>query len=184
MLKITVFRAVAPCGLEQSTQNICELKLRYSRREREVGKWNGKKGVKETVWVYSIRENIFLPLISTESVALWYTYFHITLSFVNQMNCKTLAMRTHALSRTRYFYGINIIISYPVVYREGLGSLCYVLLFRGLSWPSTCELVSVNEVRNYFAYAVDTDRLFRGAYSINRQGDMQIGNYKMFLMNV
>jgi hypothetical protein len=42
---------------------------------------------------------------------------------MNQRNYKTLAMQAHALTRKRYFYGPNVIISHPIVYKEGLGYL-------------------------------------------------------------
>jgi hypothetical protein len=42
---------------------------------------------------------------------------------VNQRNYKTLGMQAHALTRTRYFYSLNVIISHPIVYKEGLGYL-------------------------------------------------------------
>jgi hypothetical protein len=32
-------------------------------------------------------------------------------------------MQTHALTRTRYFHSLNVIISYPILYKEGLGYL-------------------------------------------------------------
>jgi hypothetical protein len=54
-------------------------------------------------------------------VAFWYTDFYTTLYFVNQRNYKTLAMHAHAVTRTRYFYSLNVIISHPIVYKEGLG---------------------------------------------------------------
>jgi hypothetical protein len=53
--------------------------------------------------MFSVSENIVPILISTQSVAFWYTDFHTTLYFVNQRNYKTLAMQAHALTRTRYF---------------------------------------------------------------------------------
>jgi hypothetical protein len=52
-------------------------------------------------------------------VAFWHTDFHTTLYFVNQRKYKTQAMQAHALTRTRYFYSLNIIISHPIVYKEG-----------------------------------------------------------------
>jgi hypothetical protein len=42
---------------------------------------------------------------------------------MNQRNYKTLAMQAHALTRTRYFYSLNVLISHPIVYKEGLGYL-------------------------------------------------------------
>jgi hypothetical protein len=42
---------------------------------------------------------------------------------VNRRNYKTLAMQAHALTSTRYFCSRNVIISHPIVYREGPGYL-------------------------------------------------------------
>jgi hypothetical protein len=32
-------------------------------------------------------------------------------------------MQTHALTRMRYFYSLNVITSHPIVHKEGLGYL-------------------------------------------------------------
>jgi hypothetical protein len=50
-------------------------------------------------------------------------WLYTTQCFVHQRNYKTLAMRSHALTRTRYF----LIISYPIVQgRTGLSlRMCY-----------------------------------------------------------
>jgi hypothetical protein len=82
----------------------------------------------------SVIENIFPLLISTQSVAFSHTDFYTTLYFVNQRNYKTLAMQEHALTRTRYFYSLNVIISHPIVYKEGLGYLS-VCAIASLSSP-------------------------------------------------
>jgi hypothetical protein len=71
--------------------------------------------------MYTATENIFPLLISTQSMAFWNTNFYTALYFVNQRNDKTLAMQTHALTRTRCFYSLNAIIPHPIVYKEGLG---------------------------------------------------------------
>jgi hypothetical protein len=53
------------------------------------------------------------------------TDFYTTLNFVNQRNYKTLAMQTHALTRTRYFYGLNV-TSDNVQVRTGLSlRMCF-----------------------------------------------------------
>jgi hypothetical protein len=62
-------------------------------------------------------------LISTKSVPFVCTDFFTTLYFVNQRNYKTLAMLAHALTCTRYFCSLNVIISHLIVYKEGLGYL-------------------------------------------------------------
>jgi hypothetical protein len=43
--------------------------------------------------------------------------------FVNQSNYETLAIQAHALVRTRYFHSLKVIISHPILYKEGLGYL-------------------------------------------------------------
>jgi hypothetical protein len=88
-------------------------------------------------------------LISTQSVAFSYTDFYTTLYFVNQRNYKTLAMQAHALTRTRYFYSPNVIISHPIVHKEGLGYSPYVLSLHGLPLPPTCVFVMVIQVWRY-----------------------------------
>jgi hypothetical protein len=69
---------------------------------------------------------------------------------VNQRNYKTLAMHAHALTHTRYFYNLNIIISHPIVYKEGLGFLSVCAI------ASSHVSVTVNEARSYFASTVRT----------------------------
>jgi hypothetical protein len=95
-----------------------------------AGRWGGGQDGKECVWVCTVQRKIFLPLlILTHSVAFSYTNFYTTLYFVNQRNYKTLAIQAHALTRTRYFYSLNVIISYPIVQlRIGLSlRMCYRL---------------------------------------------------------
>jgi hypothetical protein len=69
-------------------------------------------------------------------VAFWYADFHTTLYFVNQRNYKTLAMQAHALTRTHYFYSLSVMISYPIVYKEGLGYLSVRAIASRSSPPS------------------------------------------------
>jgi hypothetical protein len=109
------------------TQNNSELELRHTRGE---GKMEGARGSKPTKSLFEHvykTENIFPLFISTESVSFWCTNFSTTLYFVNQRNYKTLAVQTHALTRTRYIYNLNVIISHPIVQgRTGLSlSVCY-----------------------------------------------------------
>jgi hypothetical protein len=57
-------------------------------------------------------------------VAFSYTDFCTTLYFMNSWNYRTHAMQAHALTRTHYFYSLNVIISHLIVQgRTGL-SLC------------------------------------------------------------
>jgi hypothetical protein len=108
----------------QRTQNNSELQLRHWKRGREDGKVGGQQDGKESVWACTVKLKTFFPLlISTQSVTFSWTDFYTTLYFVNQRNYKTLAMQAHALTRTRYFYSLNVIISYLIVHKEGLGYL-------------------------------------------------------------
>jgi hypothetical protein len=121
-----------------------------------IGRWRGQG---ETRWhtvchsVYNVTENMFSVLVRHN---LWHfdTHFYTTLYFVNQRNCRTLAMRTHALTRTRYFCSINVIILRPIACKEGLGYLRYVLSLCGLPIPPKCIFVTIEGVRRYFASAV------------------------------
>jgi hypothetical protein len=66
-------------------QNNCELQLRLSKKGTEDGKGKGEQDGKESVWACLILLKTFLPLlISTQSVAFWYTDFYTALYFVNQ----------------------------------------------------------------------------------------------------
>jgi hypothetical protein len=64
-------------------------------------------------------------------------------------------MQAQALTRTRFLYILNVIISHPIVYKEGLGylSVCDVLSPSPL--PPTCVFVTVNKARRYFASTVN-----------------------------
>jgi hypothetical protein len=75
--------------------------------------------------------------------AFSYTDFYTTLYFVNQRNYKTLAMQTHALTHTCYFYSLNVIISHPKVFNEELVISPYVLSLHGLPLPPTCVFAAV-----------------------------------------
>jgi hypothetical protein len=122
---------------KQWTQNNSELELRYWKRGREDGKGKGQQDVKESVWVCTMQLKTFSPfLISIQSVAFSYTDFYTALYFVNQRNYKTLATQAHALTRTRYFYSLNVIISHPIVYKEGLGYLSVCAIASRSSPPS------------------------------------------------
>jgi hypothetical protein len=127
----------------QWTQNNSELQLRHWKRGREDGKGKGEQDVRESVWACIVQPKSFFPLlILTESVAFSYTDFDTTLYFVNQGNCQTLVMQAHALTCMHYFYSLNIIISHPIVYREGQGylSVCAIAL-----WSSpTCHVCICN----------------------------------------
>jgi hypothetical protein len=60
-------------------------------------------------------------------VAFLIHWLFTTSYFLNQRNYKTQAMQTHALTRTRYFYSLNVKISHPTVQeRTGLSlHMCY-----------------------------------------------------------
>jgi hypothetical protein len=94
-------------------------------------RWKGQGGARRQrvcLNMCTINENIFSLLISTQLVAFWCNDFYTALYFVNQRNYKTLAMQAHALTRTRYFYSLNVIISHPLGHKEWLGyhSLCAI----------------------------------------------------------
>jgi hypothetical protein len=82
--------------------------------------------------------------ISTQSVEFWYTDFYTTLYFVNQRNYKTLAMQAHAFPLTRYFYSLNVIISHPIVHKEGLGYLSVCAITSRSSPPSHACICNVH----------------------------------------
>jgi hypothetical protein len=72
---------------------------------------------------------------------------------VNQRNFKTLAMQAHALTLTRYFWSLNVIIYNPIVQgRIGLSlRMCYRFAFFS-SLPRV--FVTFNKSRSYFASSV------------------------------
>jgi hypothetical protein len=47
-----------------------------------------------------------------------------------------LGIQAHALTRTRYFYNLNVIISVPVKYKEGLGYISVSAIASRYSPPS------------------------------------------------
>jgi hypothetical protein len=81
-------------------QSNSELGLRHRTRGREDGKGKGGK-TEKSLSMNSLAENIFSLLISTQYVAFRYTDFYTTLCFENQRNYETLAIQTHALTRTK-----------------------------------------------------------------------------------
>jgi hypothetical protein len=62
-------------------------------------------------------------------------------------------MQARTLTRTRCFYSLNVIISLPIVYKEGLGYLS-VCAIASRSCPPTCVFVTVNGARSYFVPTV------------------------------
>jgi hypothetical protein len=86
--------------------------------------------------MYRVTKNTFPLLISTQSVAFFYNDLNTTLYFVNQRNYKTLEMQAHALTRTTYFYSLNVILSHLIVYQEGLGYLSVCAIASRSSAPS------------------------------------------------
>jgi hypothetical protein len=112
----------------QWKQNNSELGWRHSKRGREGGNGKGEQDGKESLWACIEQLKTFIShLILTQSVAFRYTDFYTALYFVNQRNYRPLAVQAHDLTRTRYFYSINIIISHPIVQvRTGLSlRMCY-----------------------------------------------------------
>jgi hypothetical protein len=120
----------------QWMQNNSKLGLRHSKRGREDGKGKGEQDGKKSFWACVVQlKTCFSLLIWMQSVAFWYTDFYTTLYFVNQRNYKTLAMQAHALTHTHYFCTLNIIISHPIVYKEGLGYLSMCVIAPGSYSP-------------------------------------------------
>jgi hypothetical protein len=140
----------------QWTQNNCELQLRHWKRGRE--EQGGSKTAK-SVWACRVQLKTFSPpLISTQSVAFSYTGFYTV--FCEPNNYKTLAMQAHALTRSRHFYSLNVMISHPIVYKEGLGylSVCAIASRSSSSplppLPLQCVFVTVIQARSYVASTV------------------------------
>jgi hypothetical protein len=143
----------------QWTQNNFELQLRHWKRGREdwKGRWeqNGKESLSMCSACVCNRKRCCPRLISTQSVAFSYTDLNTALYFVNERNYRTLAMQAHALTRTRYFCSLNVIILHLIVYKEGL---CYLsvcaIASRSSPPPHACicnghpglELCCVSEV--------------------------------------
>jgi hypothetical protein len=76
---------------------------------------------------------------------------------VNQRTYKTVARQAHVLTRTRYFYRLNVIISHSIVYKEGLGYLSVCAIASRSSPPSLppkCVFVTVIQTRCYFVSIV------------------------------
>jgi hypothetical protein len=74
----------------------------------------------------------------------WYNDFYTTLYFVTQKNYKTLEMQAHALTRMRYFYSLNVIISHLTV--QGKIELSLRMCYRFTVFPSlTSVFVTVNK---------------------------------------
>jgi hypothetical protein len=97
------------------------------------------------------KNSLFPLLISTQSVAFWYTDFYTTLYFVNQRHYKTPATQAHALTRTRYFYSLNVARKVWVISP-------YVLSFRGIcnSHPSSelfCVHCTHTNIVNYARFS-------------------------------
>jgi hypothetical protein len=93
-------------------------------------------------------------------VAFSYTDFYTTLYFVNQRNYKTLAMQAHALTRKRYFYSLNVIISHPTVQSEGLGYLSVCAIALRSSPPS--HVCICNGQRSSELFCVHCRATFKG----------------------
>jgi hypothetical protein len=65
-------------------------------------------------------------------------------------------MQAHALTRTRYLNSLNVIISHPIVYKEGLGYLSVCAIASRSSPPSHCVVVTVIQARSNFASTVES----------------------------
>jgi hypothetical protein len=92
--------------------------------------------------MFRVTENIFSPFNTIGGLFDTLT-FYTTLYFVNQRNYKTLMMQAHALTRKCYFYSLNVIISHPIVYKEGLDYLSICAIASRYSPPSPCVFVTV-----------------------------------------
>jgi hypothetical protein len=131
------------------TQNNSDLQLHHKVGKK---KWTGQgtaRWQRVCLNIYSVIENIFPLFISTQSVAFSFTDFYTTLYFVNQRNYKTLAMLAHTLTHTRNFYSLNVIISHPIVYKEGLDISPYVLSLCSLLLTPICVFVTVIQAQSY-----------------------------------
>jgi hypothetical protein len=117
------------CPMElQWMQNNSELGLRHAKRGREVGKIKGEQYGKESVWACTLLLKILFPFNFDTIGGISMHWLSATLYFVDQRNYKTVAMQAHALTCTRYFCSLNVIISHPIARKEGLGhfSACCV----------------------------------------------------------
>jgi ribosomal protein L24E len=97
------------------------------RAEGKIKRARGSKTAK-SLCMYRKTENIFYPFNFDTVGGILIHGLLYSLCFVNRRNYKTQAMQTHVLTRTRYFYSLNVIISYPIVYKQGLGlslRMCY-----------------------------------------------------------
>jgi hypothetical protein len=63
-------------------------------------------------------------------------------------------MQAHALTRTRYFYSLNVFTSDSIQGTNYWVISPYVLSLRGLPLPPASVFVKVNEARSYFASTV------------------------------
>jgi hypothetical protein len=85
------------------------------------------------VSMYCVTENICSPFNFDTVGGILMTS---TPYFVNQRNYKTLAMQAHALTRTRYFYSTNVIISHLKIHTEGLDYLSVCAIASRSSLPT------------------------------------------------
>jgi hypothetical protein len=97
----------------------------------------GGQDGKASVSMFSVTENISFPRFNFDTIGgILIRYFCTIVCFVNQRNHKTLAMQAHALTRTRYFYSLNVVISHLIVYKEGLSYLSVCAIASRSSPPS------------------------------------------------
>lgn len=103
--------------------------------------------------MYSETENI-LSTFNANTVSFW--CFDFT-RFVKTSD-ETVAVQTRALTRTRYFYILNVIISHPTEYKQVVCHLSesdVALLF---PLPPTRLFVTATQARHYFASTVQLKR--------------------------
>jgi hypothetical protein len=117
-------------------------------------------------------------------VAFSCTDFHTTLYFVNQRNYKTLAMQSHALTRTRYFYSLNVIISHPIGHKEGLGHLSVCAVASRSFPPSHVCIYDGQRSSELFCVhcsLVEMYRRFRGTCCLHHQDDHRPRSWEIYI---
>jgi hypothetical protein len=129
------------------------------RGEGKIKKGKREQDAKESVWSWRVSLITYFFRFNFNKIGgilIWYTDFYTALYFVNQRNYKTLAMQVHALTRTRYFYSPNVIISHRIVYKEGLCYLSVCAIASRSSPPSRVCISNGQQARSYFASTVPT----------------------------
>jgi hypothetical protein len=137
--------------------------------------------------MYSATEKICSPFIfDTIGGILIHRLLNYTV-FCEPKNYETLAIQAQAFAFMRYFYSLNIIISHPIVYKEGLGylSICAIVL-RSSPLTHVCicnghpgsELCCGHYIGWYFKHDADEpsfgDRLLLLAPAIDNGANLQL----------